>query len=245
MKKSNHQGSVLKDHKQVGRKLIPPMMQLPNMKETSFRDNTLPCLVWMSAIFLRANDRMAVHFLTEFLVKCKDILDDEKMPPLAFLNNFNKLSKQDKDKIIAELNDDAMLQFLRENLEHQHHLLKEYPLSFLFDDYPYGVDKDDALNLLKEDVDALLDRYTSHSTKVQTTAMVSMAATGKLFFGPKIDIPDFNAIFTDPDSKESKRVASFVRCNLNAGAGFGAIEGGKNEWSDSFWKDVFLISECE
>lgn len=245
MKKPNHQGRVLKDHKQVGRKLIPPMMQLPNMKETSFRDNTLPCLIWMSAIFLRESDRKAVHYVTEFLIKCKNILNDEKMPPLAFLNNFEKLSEENKRAIVNELNDDAMLQFLRDNLEHQHHLLEGYPLAFIFENYPYGVDKDDALNMLKEDVDALLDRYALHSTKVQTTAMVSMMATGKLFIGSGIDLPDFNAIFTDPDSDESKRVASFTRCNINAGAGFGPIEGGENEWADSFWKQVFSISECE
>ncbi|ELT7227034.1 hypothetical protein Q4K74_003644 [Vibrio cholerae] len=155
MVKGNHQGQILRDHKKVGQKFIPPLMQLPNMKETSFRDNTLPCLIWLSAIFLRNPDRQSVHYVIEFLVKCKDILDG--------------------------IENQAMLNFLRESLVHQHQLLENYPLDFLFEDYAYGVDKEEALEQLKEDVSALLDRYTMHSTKVQTTAFVSMTATGKLF----------------------------------------------------------------
>ena len=61
MKKSNHKGKVLQEHKKVGQKLIPPLMQLVNMKEVSFQKDTLPCLIWMSAIFLRNKDQNAVQ----------------------------------------------------------------------------------------------------------------------------------------------------------------------------------------
>ncbi|KJY95782.1 hypothetical protein [Pseudoalteromonas ruthenica] len=244
MAKGNHQGRVLRDHKKIGQKLIPPFMQLPNLKETSFRDNTLPCLIWVSALFLRATDREAVHNIIEFLIKCREILDDDKSPPLVFLNNFDKLNDKQKLKILNNLNDDTRLNFLRENLVHQYHLFDKYPLSFIFQDYTYGVDKEEAIDLLKEDVSALLDRYTLHSTKVQTTAFISMTATGKLFLSSKIDLPDFNSIFTAPDSDESKRVASFVRANINAGAGFQDTEGGENEWSKSFWSQSFGLEAC-
>ncbi|MDP3187528.1 hypothetical protein [Limnobacter sp.] len=244
MKKRKQQGMVLRDHKKVGQRLIPPFMQLPNLKQTSFRENTLPCLVWISAIFLRATDREAVHNIIEFLIKCREILDDDKSPPLVFLNNFDKLNDGQKVKILNNLNEDARLDFLRKNLVHQYHLLDKYPLSFIFDDYKYGVDREEALDLLKEDVSALLNRYTLHSTKVQTTAFISMAATGKLFLSSKIDLPDFNSIFTAPESDESKRVASFVRASINAGAGFQDTEGGENEWSKSFWSQSFDLEAC-
>lgn len=244
MAKGNHQGQVLRDHKKVGQKLIPPLMQLPNMKETSFRDNILPCLIWLSAIFLRNPDRQSVHYVIEFFIKCKGILNDDKSPALVFLNNFDKLTIEQKGRILEGIEDQAMLNFLRESLVHQHHLLEDYPLGFLFEDYIYGVDREEALEHLKEDVSALLDRYTMHSTKVQTTAFVSMTATGKLFLSSAIDLPDFNSIFTAPDSDESKRVASFVRANINAVAGFQDAEGGENEWSKSFWRQCFDLEAC-
>lgn len=244
MAKGNNQGQVLRDHKKVGQKFIPPLMQLPNMKETSFRDNILPCLIWLSAIFLRNPDRQSVHYVIEFLIKCKCILNDDKSPALVFLNNFDKLTAEQKGRISEGIEDQAMLNFLRESLVHQHHLLEDYPLGFLFEDYVYGVDREEALEHLKEDVSALLDRYTMHSTKVQTTAFVSMTATGKLFLSSAIVLPDFNSIFTAPDSDESKRVASFVRANINAGAGFQDAERGENEWSKSFWSQCFDLEAC-
>jgi len=244
MNKGNHQGRILKDHKKVGQKLIPPLMQLPNMQETSFRDNTLPCLLWVSATFLRSSDREAVDYIIDFLIKCKEILNDDKLPPLIFLNNFKKLSVEQKSKLLIGIKDKKMLGFLREKLVHQNYLLQGYPLSFLFDDYAYGVDRDEALEYLKEDVAALLDRGTLHSTKVQTTAFVSMTATGKLLLSSEIKLPDFNAIFTEPESDESKRVASFIRANINAGAGFQDTEGGGNEWSQVFWQQAFNMETC-
>lgn len=244
MTTTNHKGTVLKDHKKVGQKLIPPLMQLPNLKEMSFKDNTLPTLIWLSAIFLRSSDRTAVNNIIEFCIDCKKILDNDASPPLAFMNNFDKLQDEDKTKILDKLRMSPRLAFLRAQLCHQHHLLAGYPLSFLFEDYRYGVDRAEALDMLKEDVSALLDRYSLHATKVQTTVMISMTATGKLFFGPNIDIPDFNAVFLEPESDEGRRVASFVRANLNAGAGFQDLEGGSNTWSKSFWQQAFSMESC-
>lgn len=127
MIQGNHQGSVLKDHKKVGKKLIPPLMQLPNLKETSFRDNTLPCLVWFSAIFLRNPDRQAVHNIVEFLIKCGEILSNDEYSPLAFLNNFDKLIPEQKKRILNQFDDYNMLTFICQNLVHQFHLFKNYP----------------------------------------------------------------------------------------------------------------------
>jgi hypothetical protein len=244
MVKGNHQRRILKDHKKVGQKLIPPFMQIPNLKETSFRENTLPCLIWISAIFLRSGDREAVHYIIEFLKKCSEILNDDKSPSLVFINNFEKLTVDQKINILNGIDDEEMLRFLRESLVHQYHLLKDYPLSFLFENYIYGVDKEESIENLKDDVSALLDRHTLHATKVQTTAFISMTATGKIFLSSKIDLPDFNAIFTSPDSDESKRVASFVRANINAGAGFQDTEGGENDWAKSFWSQCFDLEDC-
>ncbi|WP_417535588.1 hypothetical protein [Methylophaga sp.] len=244
MKKGNHQGKVLTDHKKVGQRLIPPFMQLDNLKEVSFKNNTLPCFIWVSALLLRLHDKLAVHCLIEFLQECHEIINDEKSPPLIFLNNFDKLESAKKTEVVKKVKKKDNLRVLRENLCHQDFLLKNYPLSFLFDDYKYEIDHGVALEMLKEDVSALLDRYSSHATKVQTTALVSMAATGKLFISSEINIPDFNVIFTHPESDEAKEVASFVRASINAGAGIQDIEGGENNWSNNFWEQVFHLEKC-
>lgn len=243
MVKGNHQGRVLKDHRKVGKKLIPPLMQIPNLKEVSYRDNMLPNLVWVSAIFLRNPDRKSVQCIVNFLIRCKEILADDNLPALIFLNNFDRLRTEQKSKIVEGLEDLSMLNFLRENLTHQFNLFDNYPLSFLLDGCS-GLNKENDLNKLKEDVAALLDRHTLHSTKVQTTALVSMMATGKLILPSSIDLPDFNSIFTSPDSDESQKVASFVRASLNNNSVFEDTENNIHDWSKSFWKQSFDLEGC-
>ncbi len=245
MFKGNHKGKVLKDHKKVGQRLIPPLMQLPNMRGTSFRDATLPCLIWISAIFNRNSDRNSVNNIMEFITMCSELSNDDKCPSLAFLNSFNKLSSEQKLNILNNFKNKENLNFIRENTAHIYHLFPEFPLNFIFEDYLYGVDKLEAIEYLKEDVFCLLDRYCHHATKVQTTAFVSMAATGKMMISSEIDMPDFNAIFTDPESDECKKVASFVRASLNTGLGFSSEEGVTNEWAKSFWKQSFELEKCE
>lgn len=244
MKKSNHQGKILLDHKKVGNKLIPPFLQLSNLKEMSFRSDILPCLIWLSAILLREPDKKALHNIIQFLIECDNKLGQES-PPLGFLSNFEKLGILQKNEILEHFhNNKDMLNFIRKNVVHQYHLLKNYPLSFLFNDYIYGLDKEEAIGMLKEDVDALLDRRSIHATKVQTTAFVSMTATRKISLSSTIKLPDFNAVFKEPDSEEGRRAASFVRANINSGLGFNDIDDEKKYWSDSFWNQVFSMERC-
>src|SRR5690606_41626673 len=79
-------------------------------------------------------------------------------------NTYNyTLSLHDALPIFSDgIENQAMLNFLRESLVHQHHLLKDYPLDFLFEDYAYGVDKEEALEQLKE------DRSEEHTSELQS-----------------------------------------------------------------------------
>lgn len=242
MHKAENQKKILKDHKKIGQKLIPPLMQLPNMQEVSFRDESLPSLIWVSAIFLRCSGREAVENIVNFITRCEEILKDDKKSALVFMKNFNRLNNEQKENVRKYIGD-SVLNFLRKKLEHQYFLFDNYPLAFIFEDYNSQIKRNDAIALLKEDVSALLDRYTAHATKVQTTAFYSMIVTGQVEFSSQIDIPDFNSIFMNPESDESRRVGSFVRANLNA-MNLCNNEDEKDEWSELFWEQCFNMEAC-
>ena len=38
---------ILEGHKRIGKRFIPPMMQLPMMRSTSYVNDMLPELVWI------------------------------------------------------------------------------------------------------------------------------------------------------------------------------------------------------
>lgn len=236
---------VLSDHKRVGKRLIPPMMQLDKLVETSFQSDTLPELVWISSIFLQSSDRDAVDIVTEFLRISVIAINDEAAPTLAYLGNFNRLSDEHRNSILSATERVGLLPILREKLNHQFLLLKRYPLAFLFGKPADGNNEKLEIDKLKSDVESLLDRYSHHASKVQTTAVVSMMVTGKMFISSTIECPDFDAVIRFPDSPEGKRAASFVRASLNGGAGFYSEDKSKHLWARDFWGQVFRLGACE
>jgi hypothetical protein len=235
-------GKLLSDYKRVGKRLIPPLKQLDQMVEMSFRDNVLPDLIWISAIFRQSSDKDAVDTIIEFLRGCNSAVKDEKVPALAFLGNLRKISMVHLAAFRSVAERMGLLPDLQKKLMHQHNLLTNYPLDFLFDGKGNEFDRESALHQLKEDVKLLLDRHSLHATKVQTTAMFSMMATGKMVISNTIDLPDFNAIFISPDSDEAMRVAAFVRAGINAGNMFDRES--PNRWAHEFWNEVFFMEPC-
>lgn len=241
--------AVLSDHKRAGKRLIPPILQLPNVVSTSFIDHRLPDLIWMSAIFRKAHPKVAIELIIDFIKLCSDIAGADELESLAFLTNFCALSAEQKSVIRRKLDGTLMLGMIRKKLGHQGAILERYPLAFLFDESPVSENHSEAIPELKEDVELLLDRYTPHATKVQVTALVAMMATGKMMISSQIDLPNFDLIFTDPESDEAQRVASFARASLNSGMGF-MIEDHPQAldehatWKNDFWAQAYLLDSC-
>ena len=49
-KRKNKNRSKIKQHKRTGKKLVPPLMQVPNVNLTSWRDNRLPEILWAAIL---------------------------------------------------------------------------------------------------------------------------------------------------------------------------------------------------
>ncbi len=234
---------VLSDHQRRGKVLVPPMMQLPNLVETSFSDTKIPELIWISALFNWTDDRSAVNAIIEFQLACQKATNSDQLPYLSFLSNFDRLSEDQKHAILLDAECCRWIEVLKKALWHQHILFERYPLAFIFQDQVYD-DRDEALVRLKGDVEELFDRYSHHSTKVQTTAVVGMMATGKMFLNSSINFPDPNRVFDAPESPEARMVASFVRATLNAGNNMDTDVAVAARWVNDFWMQAYTLEEC-
>lgn len=242
--------AVLSDHKREGKRLIPPLLQLPNVVPTSFIDDRLPDLIWMSTIFRQAHPKVAVDLIIDFVKLCSDIVGTENTESLGFLSNVGALSTDQKTTIRSKLEGTLMLGMLRKTLSHQNAVLERYPLAFVFDQECVYEDRAEAISELKQDVELLLDRYASHATKVQVTALVAMMATGKMMVSSEIDLPNFDLIFTDPESDGARRAASFARATLNSGMGFTIANQAETsdkqiKWTVDFWAQAYLLDGCK
>jgi len=242
--------AVLSDHKREGKRLIPPLLQLPNVVATSFIDDRLPDLIWMSTIFRQAHPKVAVDLIIDFVNLCSDIVGTENTESLGFLTNVGALSTEQKTTILSKLEGTFMLEILRKILSHQNAVLVRYPLAFIYPQRHLNGSREDAIAELKQDVDLLLDRYSSHATKVQVTALVAMMATGKIKVSSEINLPNFDLIFTDPESDGARRAASFARATLNSDMGFMIPDQLENsskyiKWTLDFWAQAYLLDGCK
>lgn len=234
---------VLGDHKRVGKRLIPPLMQLPNISTVSFRDERIPDVLWISALMLRGNPRDAVKTIMDFVQIGTDVVTRGEVGSLAYLGNFALLNDEERAEIRRRAVEQKLADDLRYRLEHQRSVLDRYPLEFMFTDQD-KTPRERAVTRLREDVAELLDRYSDHATKVQVTAVVAQMASGKIRITRNISVPDFNAIFTQPDSNDARRAASFARSAINAGVGT-AMGSSESHWTRDFWQQAFALGRCE
>lgn len=234
---------VLAGYKRVGKKLIPPLMQIENMMTFSYVDSLLPDFIWLSALFLRSSDREAVEKSIAFVRMCHEVVGREDVHPLSSFQNFYQLDARERETIRKRADELELRQFLCRELRHQHRLITKYPLAFLFDEQAQEDSSEENIRLLTEDVGALLDRYSHHATKVQTTAFVCKLATGKMHLNSSIPLPDFDKVITDPDSAEALRAASFVRANANAGMPM--REDTDLDWARHFWAEAYALRGCQ
>lgn len=248
MKKPNHQGKILKDHHKVGKKFLPPLMQIGNIVEVSFVDQKLPCLVWMSALYGRLDGRVATKIIIEFVTNSESVVEGFKHSSLTMLGGYIGLSSEQKAKIYSRVSKQPYFKTLLENLEHQFHLVKDYPLGFLFEHHDYGLDREEAIEMLKEDVSHLLDRYSDIATKVQVTTLYCDLESERHKISSHIEIPNFNSVHTNPSSDEANRAASFARNHLNQSPsmleGIEGFEYKHHNWDKTFWDLVFQLDGC-
>ncbi len=234
---------ILDGYKRDGKRLIPPMMLLPNMVETSFRDSKIPELIWMSGLFGQLDTKSAVNVIVEFIIECDKAIYPEIIKPLAFLSNFQALTESQKQKIQEHPGCNKYIPIISMNLGYQNYLFDDYPLAFIFPK-PNDVIRSEAINQLKIDVAKLLDRNSFDAMKVQTAALVSMMATNKMIIGKGVGMPDLNMIFTEPESSEGRMAASLVRASLNAGASLNISEDIGRKWVESFWITAYDFEGC-
>jgi hypothetical protein len=242
MKKKATKG-VLSDHHRRGKVLVPPMMQLPNLVETSFSDAKIPELIWISALFNWTDDRSAVNAVIEFQLACQKITKSDQLPTLSFLSNFDRLSKAQQGAINSDAECGRWIGILKRALWHQNALFERYPLAFIFQAQE-DVDLDEALARIKKDVHELFDRRSHHATKVQTTAVIGMMATGKIVLNSSINFPDPNRVFDTPESSDARKVASVVRAVLNTGSNMDTDATIAARWVNDFWTQAYSLEEC-
>jgi hypothetical protein len=232
---------VLQDHKRIGKRFVPPLLQLRNVKDVSFIKQLFPHLVWMGLINQRLEYEKGVRLTIDLAKISHSVFKDEKHVNFALCGNYSLLSSEAKSEIITICQEKRWLNDIRRSLA---------PLILQYDDFPMAffgigdldVKREVLLQELKRVVGKCINKYETPGLVLQTNLIMVQAATGGLRISPHIQFPDFDSIVNDPDSEAAKRAAVFVR------AGSFAMcmpdEYVLEKWARSFWNQGSKVDSC-
>lgn len=233
----------LEGHKREGKRFIPPMKQLPGMREQSYVNDMLPELIWLGLIHDRQGYVFGRHTLEAVMEVVNDREGDDASKPVNFAMQYAyaTLSQDEKDQIVQRWESRGLLDDIRHALG---------PLTLLYDEFAMrfvgppltAIPEDELVRRMRSCVANHLDKYQVPGVALHGALMITRLIAGKLFFSKDMKLPDFNAAIDDPESDEGKHASSFMRATALGEMDMLDVP---NSWARYFWNRNAELSPCE
>jgi hypothetical protein len=234
---------ILKGHKKVGNRFIPPMMQLPNWAEISYVNQILPEIIWMGLINDQFDYRKGVELVVDLAQRAFELKETDKHINFTLASNFSLLSAERKAELVKGLEKDSKIKQYRDCLQPLITLYKDFPMSFIGES-KNKLTKKSLVENIRNCVEKYIDKYETPALIIQANVVYVRSVTGGLQIAPHIETPDLNSLIDDPESEKARRAGSFAR--INAMQEFSILgEKRADDWSRSFWNQGYKIDKCD
>ncbi|RKY78187.1 hypothetical protein DRQ00_05660 [candidate division KSB1 bacterium] len=232
---------LLDGHKKVGKRFVPPMMQLPMNTSVSYVNDMLPELVWIGLLNEKIGYVRAARVLEKIFLMVEDVKDTEQHGNFALISTFNLLNDDQKISLREKLNEEGLLELLQDTLAPLTLLYENCPLSFLGP--PSSVyTEEELVAILKKCVGRVINKYDTPGVLLNGAMLLSRLVTKTIKFLSDINLPDFNAVINSPGSDEAKHAAGFMRAYALGEFGTLKVD---TSWARHFWNQSFELSPCE
>jgi hypothetical protein len=236
------QQEILKDHKRIGKRFVPPLMQL-GIQEVSYVNKLLPEIIWMGLIFDCINYRAGIGFCEKITKLAHEIYASEKYANFALCSSFSRLENRQKEELVRRLNDQKLLEPIQLDLA---------PLIVLYDNFPMSflgvtqnkIEKEILIRRIKEAIRRYMNKYEKPGLVLQATTIYMRGITGGLFLNKDIEPPDLNSIIDNPESEPAKKAGAFVRSSVLMEIMSPESES-LTKWADPFWDQGLQVDTCE
>lgn len=94
---------VLKGHKRIKSRFIPPMMQIGTIKETSYINDLIPHVSWMSLLIESVGLRRGIAASLDLAKLAHGIHVSEKHVNFAICGNHQQLTEEERSEILRVL----------------------------------------------------------------------------------------------------------------------------------------------
>lgn len=231
----------LEGYKQQGKRFIPPLKQLSVVKETSYVNDMLPELIWLGLMHDRVGYRFGVAVLETIAEVAKHWPSTDKPVNYAFQTTYAELTVEKKDELVGALTDAGLIEDIRYAVAPLVLLYDSFALAFLGPP-PTVIPREELVARITDCVGKHLDKYETPGIVLNGMVLIARLVAGTIKFAATIDMPDFNAVVTQPESDEAKRAASFMRAHALADFGMSNLP---SNWAVHFWNHGTELAPCQ
>ena len=245
-KENQRKRKVLLDHKQIGKRFVPPLLQLGSVSEARWAEYTLPELVWLGILNHKYGVKKGAELglgLARYAVIASVGQSGQSTLWFALTTAYATLDPPQKGSLLRLLPPDQ-LQLLKDGLIIFPTLYPDCPLNFLYEGLaPAPEGADEMLGEFKRVLATFFNRQNEPATFMQANAVYIAFLTDKLKVAPVLALANFPEIEKYPDTDESRTIASGVRAVTDIS--IGTMLKGQSDWSAYFWNRGLEIQQCE
>lgn len=237
--------NVLSDHKRIGKRFVPPLLQLGPFADVKWVDLILPELLWLGILNHAYGKARGAELSLKLAQAAVKVFVAEPIPWFGSGSAYTSLDNAQKTEILRILRETNHLEPLKKALIPFPLFYPQCPLNFLFEG-SIVTPREPArlLEEFKEFISTLFDRTTEPATFMQANAVYIAFITDKLVVSREVSLANFPAIEKYPHTEESKRVASGVRGVLTMM--FGTVFDEKpGSWAGYFWNRGLELEPCD
>lgn len=237
---------VLLDHKKVGKRFIPPLLQVGPFSYTKWVDCVLPELLWLGVLnhcLGLAKGASSALSLAQAAVKtCKS---SPKKIWFAPTSSYSNLTEEQKNILLSSLKSGKELESLKEAFVYFGVFYPDFPLNFIYEgNLPKLEDQNKHLRIFKDILSPLFYRAETEATFMQANAIYIALGTDMLKISKGLSLANFPAIEEYPNTDESRLIASGVRAMTNGF--FGQLFPDMHtKWSKYFWNRGLELEGCD
>lgn len=263
--KQKRKNSRLKDHKQSGKTLRPPMRTLPNMKLVPWLRDTFPDMLWLCSLITKYGDKSGMSIAGQVLDCISELLgpDDseeagkERSVLTGQLTSFDQVPDQVRGEVIEVLKANGLYEraFPWELVR----ALQKYdglPGEWILDGWAGNtqiIGADEPESFLRSVIESSNHGQSSTATKAKAMIIRAYLQAGKLMLPPSIGAEWGEILPRYPDEiteDERQRIEPSIRAAAMTMLNFSKEDDRDVEpcsllWARSFWRQNWKLYECE
>lgn len=228
---------VLNDHKKVGSKLIPPLLEIMGESSYSYIKNGIPEIIWLSILNKNFGHREGTQIAVNFVEVIDKLKIKDEVP--YFISWFSDLKQSDINLIKQKLIEAKLYTKLEIGLAE---LIKVYPTCPLGKLFQSSNHTDNDLLFVKETLSSIYNKRSRAAVLTLANVVYLLAVCKKMSIAKGITT-DLSKVAEYPATEESKRAASFMRATTNVLLNKDKIPNGE-EWLRNFWNRGLELEPC-